>query len=106
MYYETMPLYPALHGDCEADRCVRVPMFNGDDGSARPGCPPPELRCVRRVTIENPCCPGERVEVLLGLDACGNLVVCVHREGDPCSRPPRPCRPPRPGRIKDFCSSS
>ena len=48
----------------------------------------------RRVTIENPCRPGEVAEVLLGVDDCGNLVVCVKRDW---SRE-RPSRPPRPAR--------
>ncbi len=96
MYYETMPLYPALRPGCDRESCVRVPMF---DGNRCPPCPDGELRQCRRVTMENPCCPGERAEVLLGLDACGNLVVCVRRD------PPRdcdrePCRPrPRPNRC-------
>lgn len=94
MYYETMPLYPVLRPGCDSQRCMRVPMFD-DDG---PCGPLPELRGVRRVTIENPCRPGERAEVLLGLDERGNLVVCVRREPEdgPCRRPERPCRPPRP----------
>ena len=94
MYYETMPLYPALRPGCEDGECVRVPVF-GDGPSD--GCP--ELRCQRRVVIENPCRPGERAEVLLGLDGCGNLVVCVRRDRErDCHRPcePRPCRTPRP----------
>ena len=106
MYYETMPLYPALRPDCEAQGCVRVPVFDG----GRDPCPDmSRLRCQRCVTLENPCRPGERAEVLLGLDECGNLVVCVRREPERCCRPcpPRPCppresehccrpRPPRP----------
>lgn len=102
MYYETMPLYPALRPGCDRESCVRLPMFGGERGPSGPGG---EVRQCRRVTIENPCRPGERAEVLLGLDACGNLVVCVHREArcdcDNC-RPPRclpePCCPtPRRG---------
>ena len=98
MYYETMPLYPALRPGCDGSECVRVPVFDGDPG---PGDHCPELRCPRRLTIENPCRPGERAEVLLGLDSCGNLVVCVKREPErdgcrPC--PPRPCPPPCPPR--------
>jgi len=95
MYYETMPLYPALRPGCDGGECVRVPVFGGGDG---PDDRLPQLRCPRRVTIENPCRPGEYAEVLLGLDGCGNLVVCVKREPerDCCRpRPPRPC-PPRP----------
>lgn len=108
MYVEMMPLYPAMRPDGDGRRCVRVPMFGGD-GMGAPGWPDgrgvPELRCVRRVTIENPCRPGECAEVLLGLDACGNLVVCVRRpcEPDPCPRPRRPCLPPEPCRSEPGC---
>ena len=95
MYYETMPLYPALRPGCEEKSCVRVPMF--DEGGCACSCgQPPEMRNCRRVTIENPCRPGECAEVLLGLDACGNLVVCVRREGE---RPPKPRCCPRHGRL-------
>ena len=61
----------------------------------------PDACACRRVTIENPCRPGEVAEVLLGVDDCGNLVVCVKRDcRPPCEplRPPRPCPPPRPPR--------
>ena len=98
MYYETMPLYPPMRGGCDGGECVRVPVFDGG-----PGGEMPQLRCVRRVTIENPCRPGECAEVLLGLDGCGNLVVCVKREPErdccrPCpGRPLPPHHPCRPG---------
>lgn len=94
MYYETMPLYPALRPGCDDRSCLRVPVFGDCDG---PRGPLPELQSCRRVTIENPCRPGEVAEVLLGLDACGNLVVCVRKEPErpPC-RPDCPPRPPRP----------
>ena len=95
MIYENMPLYPRMGPGCEPEPCMRVPVFNGD------GCGPgrmPDACQLRRVTIENPCRPGERAEVLLGVDECGNLVVCVRRdprrEGDCCCRRPR--RPPQP----------
>lgn len=59
--------------------------------------------------------PSLLTEVLLGVDACGNLTVCVRR--DPARgcdhrppRPPRPCRPgppeprlPRPCPTRDGC---
>ena len=89
MYYETMPLYPALREGCEREPCVRVPVFGAEN--CGPGRMPDACHC-RRVTIENPCRPGERAEVLLGVDDCGNLVVCVRRE--PC--PPMDCRGRRP----------
>ena len=106
MFYEPMPLYPSLRPGCERDTCVKVPVFDKDCG----GPPRPVLEC-RRVTIENPCRPGEFAEITLGVDACGSLVVCVRREphgacggpprcrpcGDPC-RPHDPCRPPEPRR--------
>ena len=95
MYYEDMPLYPRMGCDSGRDSCVRVPMFGGQRcGSGRMS---PECAC-RRVTIENPCRPCEVAEVLLGVDDCGNLVVCVKRDcRPPCEppRPPRPC-PPNP----------
>ena len=94
MYHETMPLYPELRPGCDGGECLRMPVFGGEG----PGERLPELRCPRRVTIENPCRPGEYAEVLLGLDGCGNLVVCVRKEPDrdccrPCPSRPRPCRP-------------
>jgi len=102
MYYESMPLYPRMGRCREEEACVRVPVF-GDEGRG-PGRMPDWAAC-RRVTIENPCRPGERAEVLLGVDDCGSLVVCVRREPRPgcgCrpTRPclPPPCPPPRPGR--------
>ena len=104
MYYDSMPLYPTIGPGCERDRCVRLPMFDEWRGQ---GGPPGQCR---RVTFENPCRPGERVEVLLGVDDCGNLTVCVHQDGwrpGPCDRrerclpppcPPEPCRPRPPRR--------
>ena len=108
MYYETMPLYPSI-GPCREGRsCVRVPVFQEgplDDA-------PPQLAQERRILLDNPCRPGECAEVLLGLDGCGNLVVCVRREGRPpcreaprrrCPEPPRCLPEPKPrhrcGRI-------
>ena len=101
MYYEPMPLYPSLRPCCDRDACVKVPVFDGD--RRLPPRPMPECR---RVTIENPCHPGECAEVTLGVDECGNLIVCVHRfEHDagacppPGARPHRdPCRPLPPQR--------
>lgn len=92
MYYETMPLYPRMGPGCDGENCVRVPVFGRDcGGPGRMG----DVSQLRRVMIENPCRPGERAEVLLGVDECGNLTVCVRREGhDECAC--RPCRPPRP----------
>lgn len=98
MYDETMALYPSP--PCGGrDACVRVPVF-GADRCARPQ-PLPAREC-QKVCIENPCCPGEWAEVLLGVDACGNLTVCVRRppEAERCPRPPRrrrePCCRPEP----------
>ena len=97
MYYETMPLYPPMGADRDCDNCVRVPVFG--EGRPGPGALPDERFC-RRVMIENPCRPGECAEVLLGVDSCGNLTVCVRREPrrDCERRPPRPQRPCRPSR--------
>ena len=91
MIYESMPLYPALRPGCNRETCVKVPVFEGD-ACGRPG---PALDC-RRVSIENPCCPGECAEVTLGVDACGNLLVCVRRDPPPCRHDRPPCRPCRP----------
>lgn len=105
MYDITMPLYPSISPGCGPEACVRVPVF-GADRCARPG-PLPVREC-RKVIIENPCRPGECAEVLLGVDACGNLAVCVRRapgrdgcdwdEGrELCERPRRkPCCRPAP----------
>ena len=95
MMYDGMPLYPSLRPGRDGQACVRVPLF--DDGRPGHGLLDGDCRW-RQVTIENPCRPGERAEVLLGVDECGNLVVCVRRdprrEGDCCCRRPR--RPPQP----------
>ena len=93
MMYDGMPLYPSLRPGRDGQACVRVPLF--DDGRPGHGLPDGDCRW-RQVTIENPCRPGERAEVLLGVDGCGNLMVCVRREADCDCRPPRPCPPPRP----------
>ena len=86
MLYETMPLYPGMRPPCDDGACMKVRLF--DDV-----CGAPPMRECERVTIDNPCRPGERAEVALGLDEYGNLVICVHRI---CDRPPRPQCPPRP----------
>lgn len=107
MVYESMPLYPALRPDCGGDACVRFPVFGG--GAGEEARPIDESRC-RRVWIENPCRPGEVAEVLLSVDGCGNLVVCVRREGEGrrCCRPPkpRPCPPPCPSPCPPPCPPS
>ena len=66
MVYENMPLYPRMGYDCDRDACVRVPVFGGARCGA--GRLPDECAC-RRVTIENPCRPGEVAEVYLASDA-------------------------------------
>ena len=107
-----MPLYPAMRPDGDREACVRVPVFGG---CGRWGGGRPAAACrYRRVDIENPCRPGEWAEVLLGVDECGNLTVCVKRgPGRDCDcrpecppeprRPHRPCPPPprcdRRGRL-------
>lgn len=91
-----MPLYPALRPG-GGSACVTMPLF--DDGR---GGPPgiPAWADAQRVIVENPCRPGERAEVLLAVDSCGNLSVCVRRESDCCRREPdcrpRPCLCPPP----------
>ena len=104
MVYENMPLYPCIGAQRDREACVRLPVFGEGRGApCRSECGlPPNLSGCKRVTIENPCCPGEWAEVLLGLDSCGSLVVCVRRNPpDDCRRPCRPappslCPPPRP----------
>lgn len=99
MFNEYMPLYPSASPCRDRDACVRVPLF-GQDRCARPQSPP--VGDWQKVMIENPCCPGQWAEVLLSVDACGNLAVCVRRapDRDPCDRPHRrrrePCRLPEP----------
>ena len=92
MYYERMPLYPGMRPPCDDGACMKVKLF--DDGGC--GChrAPPMREC-ERVVIDNPCRPGERAEVTLGVDDCGNLVICVHRM-NPCPRHTRPECPPEP----------
>ena len=97
MYYENMPLYPGMRPPCDPNPCMKVRVF--DDG-CRGQPPAPPLQSCERVVIDNPCRPGERAEVTLGVDDCGNLVVCVHRlcgRREPCLPPPcrpDPCLPP------------
>ena len=102
MSYGNMPLYPAMRpGDCEG-ACVKVPLF--EDCCGGPNQPPP-LRDWKRVALENPRRPGEWVEVLLAVDECGSLTLCVHRNPEdcrpnpPCCRPKPPCRPRGHGRL-------
>lgn len=89
MMYGQMPLYPALGDGCGGDACVRVPLFGEGPRAAR-SLPP--VGDVRRIVLENPCCPGEWAEVILGVDACGNLALCVRRD-DGCGRSRPPCPP-------------
>lgn len=97
MVYENMPLYPGMRPPCDPSPCMKVRLFDDCRGDRRA----PPFQACERVVIDNPCRRGERAEVVLGVDDCGNLVICVHRlRSDPC-RPepwrPEPCRPePRP----------
>lgn len=104
MFYEKLPLYPGMKPCGPPDGCMRVRLFDGGPASA--GCAPAACEC-GRVTVENPCRPDERAEVVLGVDECGSLVICIHRDPcgrfDPCDRPrlpercclPPPRKPPR-----------
>ena len=77
-----------MFDDCRGDRHV----------------PPMQER--ERVVIDNPCCPGERAEVVLGVDDCGNLVICVHRlcrDRPPCRPEPRVCEPWPPNCLPESC---
>ena len=103
MYYENMPLYPGMRPPCDASPCMKVRLFDDACGGSR--CAPP-MKVRERVTIGNPCRPGEQAEVVLGVDDCGNLVICVHRlwrdtgceTWDDCRPEPRPCGPFPPRR--------
>ena len=109
MYYENMPLYPGMRPPCDGNPCMKVRLF--DDACGCHHAPP--MRECERVVIDNPCHPGEQAEVKLGLDDCGNLVICVHRlkrkprcrdDWDGWDAPCRiPCKRPRPP-IWDGCS--
>lgn len=92
MNYDQRPLFPPMRPICDTDSCVKMKVF----GSERCGCPcPPQSCCQQKVFIENPCRPGECAEVLLGVDECGSLTICVHRDAGwnggckPGRRPPR-----------------
>ena len=116
MYCENMPLYPGMRPPCDPSPCMRVRLF--DDGCNHDGCGrdgacgrnegccrhAPPMRVCERVMIDNPCRAGERAEVVLGVDDCGNLVICVHRLCG-CERPcrPEPCRPRRRHRPDWVC---
>lgn len=54
-----------------------MPLFSHEQRPEGCGCQKQTVR------LENPCRPGECAEVTLSVDECGNLVVCVHRNGHP-----------------------
>lgn len=86
MGYGRLPLFPPMGGG--NDECVRVPLFQRDPCRCRMdpcGC--------KTVRMENPCCPGDGADVMLSVDECGNLMVCVRRD------PPCRCGPNRPRRC-------
>ncbi|MBR6767198.1 MAG: hypothetical protein IKM02_04530 [Clostridia bacterium] len=93
MYYGQKPLFPPMDHDCDPGACVRVPLFGPEK------CRGPMGPCCQKVILENPCRPGECAEVLLGVDECGNLTVCVHRD----SRWDCGCRPPCPPPCPPSC---
>ncbi len=101
MVCENMPLYPGMRPPCDPSPCMRVRLFDDgcrdDDGCRNEGCcrHAPPMRVCERVMIDNPCRRGERAEVVLGVDDCGNLVICVHRLCG-CERPCRPQGPCHP----------
>lgn len=109
MFYENMPLYPGMRPPCDGNPCMKVRLFDDACGCHRA----PPMRECERVVIDNPCRPGEQAEVTLGIDDCGNLVICVHRLmkplprycepwRDPCRPPREPCRPRVP--LWDGCA--
>ena len=92
--YDYMPLPPRSGSRNEA--CMSMPLFrpNGcppprpcrSELWPRPGwtrpkpcCPPPQPP--KEVVLANPCDPCEQATVLLSVDECGNLLVCVRRGG-------------------------
>lgn len=97
VYYENMPLYPGMKPACGDGGCMKVRVFDEACGGC---CHPPAMRECERVWIENPCRPGERAEVTLGVDDCGSLVICVRRD---C---PGPCPMPRRGDWRMACRAT
>ena len=87
-----MPLYPGMRPPCDPSPCMKVRLF---DDCCRGDHHLPPMQACERVVIDNPCRQGERAEVALGVDDCGNLVVCVHRVSDWCDR--------RTGATADRC---
>lgn len=77
MGWERMPLYP---GERCLNGCYQIPLFG------EKCCPPRDNCSTQTVRLENPCCPGECASVTLSVDACGNLSICVHRDGFTCGR--------------------
>lgn len=89
MRYDFKPLYPQVCDSCDRCDCGRpeswrMPLFQCEP--CRSGC---DCGCSQTVRLENPCCPGECAEVQLSVDSCGNLVICVHRDGHRCGYPSR-----------------
>lgn len=70
-----MPINCGMGG---GDAAMRVRLFEPQRCDPRCGCMPPPA--APPVTICNPWNPNELAVVTLGLDECGNLVVCVRRE--------------------------
>lgn len=102
MVYENMPLYPGMRPPCNPSPCMKVRLF--DEGCRGGHHPPPITEC-ERVVIDNPCRRGERAEVTLGVDDCGNLVICVNRlfgHDAPC-RCSNPRRRHRPDWVGGCC---
>lgn len=90
MCYDNMPLYPGMRPPCDPNPCMKVRLF---DDVCRGDRRVPPMRECERVVIDNPCRRGERAEVVLGVDDCGNLVICVHRlcgRSAACPLPPPP----------------
>jgi len=76
MYDFSMPLFPGQRpcSNRHNDNCRKIPVFGK---SCYPSCSPPSgSQTVRLTNPQNPC---ESVTVLLEIDSCGNLVVCVRR---------------------------
>ena len=75
---------------CPGERAPDAPMVRMPLFADRPcGCPPPPPPCppcaqhgipaAPPVCVVNPFDPCERATVLLSIDECGNLIVCVKR---------------------------
>ena len=78
-----MPLFPQKKCGCRPPRACEPPRSCGCAPACPPPCPPPcpphGIPAAPPVCVVNPFDPCERATVLLSIDECGNLIVCVKR---------------------------